>query len=135
MDLLWQSVSEVVELYRCQKKQFKLHQGSLEWIRSCPSFFTMLYIKLKTFPCEKDTRAVIQRIFTTPLFDAGLCALYASKQQHSPFSYKFTLSFHSPALETCLGVKGNEKLETALSQGNLHASLFSPCVASMYCFS
>ena len=51
-----------------------------------------------------------------PLLDAGLCAVYARKQQQQgPFSYKFTLSLHSPALETYLGVKGNEKLGTAVS--------------------
>lgn len=93
-----------------KEQLFKLQQGSLEWavIPRC--------IKFKTFPVRMTVRVVIQQIFIEPLLDARPCAVYTSKQnQHGLFFYKVTLPIHSPVLETCLGVKGNEKLGTALS--------------------
>ena len=55
-------------------------------------------------------------MFILPLLDLRLCAMYAPKQQpQGPFSYKLTLSLHSPALETYLNVKGNEKRDSSIT--------------------
>lgn len=86
-------------------------------LSSFPSSMTLFSIKLKTFPRENNMGLSFNKYLSSP---NRLCAAFTSRQScYGPFLYKFVASLQSPMLETCLGLGGNEKVETALSLSNL----------------
>lgn len=119
---------------QCRKKYvFKLQQVSLEWTRSFPSSWLCYISSLRPFPVKMTPGLSFNKYLLSP---NRPCAVYTSRQpQYGPFSCIVTASLHSPVLETCLGIGGNEKLGTEWSLSNLYVSFFPLCVVSMCPFS